>query len=95
MNKISVKRFAFAWGITGTLLYIGHMLLVLTVGSEITLSFLYNALYGLDVTKISHLDILLWKISLGMTETFFQGGITGGCIALIYNISLKSKAEMS
>lgn len=93
MNRLNIKRFALAWGLTGALLYAGHVILVLTIGSQTTLKFLYNALYGLDVSKITEMDTLLLEVSLGMAETFIQGGVTGACIALIYNISLSGKKK--
>ncbi len=89
MNRINIKRFGLALGITGALLYLGCMLLVATVGHTGTVNFFNSILHGLDVSSIIRTDIPLWEAGLGIVETFIISWLLGACIAVFYNLTSK------
>ncbi|MEZ4848207.1 MAG: DUF5676 family membrane protein [Bacteroidia bacterium] len=89
MNTIDYKKFGLAFGLTGALLYLGCILLMITVGREGTITFFNNILHGLDVGPIIRMNVPIWGALLGIIETFILGWITGACIAFFYNLSLR------
>ncbi len=91
MNIINVKKFGFAVGLTGALLYLGCIIVMATVGHEGTINFFNSLLHGVDVSSIVRMNIPLWEACIGIVETFILGWLIGACIAAIYNSTLKSK----
>lgn len=89
MNHINVKKFGLAFGLTGTLLYFGCMVLMLTVGHTGTVKFFNSLLHGLDVSTIVRMDIPIWEAVIGIIETFILGWLIGACIAGFYNVALR------
>ena len=89
MKHINVKKFGFALGLTGAILYLGCMLLMLTVGHDGTVKFFNSLLHGLDVSSIVRMDVPLWEAAIGIVETFILGWLVGACIASIYNAMIK------
>lgn len=89
MNHINVKKLGLAFGLTGALLYLGCMVLMLTVGHNGTVNFFNSLLHGLDVSSIVRMDIPLWEAGIGIIETFILGWLVGACIAGFYNMTLK------
>ena len=89
MNRINIKKFGLAFGLTGALLYLGCIILMLTVGQNGTAIFFNNILHGLDVTSIIRMDVPLWEAGIGIIETFILGWLVGACIAGFYNASIK------
>ena len=90
MNHIDVKKFGLAFGLTGTLLYIGCILLMITVGHNGTVQFFNSLLHGLDVTSVVRMDVPIWEAGIGIVETFILGWLVGACIAAFYNATIKS-----
>lgn len=88
MKGINIRKFGLAMGTTGALLYLGCILLMLTVGHEGSIQFFNSLLHGLDVRPIIRMDIPYWEALLGIIETFVIGWLVGACIAGIYNFSL-------
>ena len=88
---INVRKFGFATGLTGALLYLGCMILMATVGHAGVVKFFNSLLHGLDVTSIIRMNVPLWEACIGIAETFILGWLIGACIAAIYNSTLKSK----
>ncbi|TAH40096.1 MAG: hypothetical protein EYC69_11855 [Bacteroidetes bacterium] len=91
MNRIHVKKLGLAFGLTGTLLYLGCITLMLTVGHDGTVRFFNSLLHGLDVTTIIRMNVPLWEAILGIIQTFILAWLVGACIAGFYNASIKNK----
>jgi hypothetical protein len=89
MNRIKVKKFGLAFGLTGALLYIGCILLMITVGHDGTVTFFNSLLHGLDVSTIVRMDVPLWEAGIGIVETFILAWLVGACIAGFYNAAIK------
>lgn len=89
MNHLNVKKFGFAIGTTGGLLYLGCMFVMLVGRHDGTVRFFNSLLHGLDVSSIVRMDMALGEALIGLIETFILGWLIGGCIAAIYNISVK------
>lgn len=90
MKHINIRKFGLACGTTGALLYLGCMILMITVGHGGTVAFFNSLLHGLDVTTIIRHDIPVWEAAIGITETFILGWLVGACVAAIYNSSIGS-----
>ena len=86
MNKINANKMGIAVGLTGSLLYLGCILLMVTVGHSGTVSFFNNLLHGLDVSTIVRMEVPIWEAILGIVETFVLFWIIGACIATFYNM---------
>lgn len=91
MNHINVKKFGLAFGLTGALLYLGCMILMLTVGHDGTVKFFNSILHGVDVSSIVRMDVPIWEALIGIIEIFVLGWLIGACIAGFYNASIKGK----
>ena len=89
MNHINVKKFGLAFGLTGAVLYLGCIILMLTVGHSGSVKFFNSILHGLDVTNVVRMDVPIWEACIGLIETFILGWLIGACIAVFYNISIK------
>lgn len=93
MNTINIKKFGLAFGITGALLYLGCILLMLTVGREGTVNFFNSLLHGIDTSTIIRMQIPWWEALIGIAETFIISWLIGACIAAFYNISVRKSAN--
>jgi len=91
MNRINVKKFGFAMGLTGALVYLGCMVVMLTAGREGTIDFFNSLLHGLDTTNIIRMDVPLWEAAMGIVQTFIIGWLIGALIAAFYNVQLKNR----
>lgn len=89
MNKINIKRFGLAFGLTGAILYLGCVILMATVGHDGTVKFFNSILHGLDTSSIVRMDVPLWEALIGLVETFILAWLVGACIACFYNITAK------
>lgn len=89
---INVKKFGFATGLTGALLYLGCAVLMTTVGHDGTVKFFNNLLHGLDVSTIVRMDVPLWEFGIGMVTTFILAWLVGACIAGFYNAFVYRKS---
>lgn len=78
-----------AFGLTGALLYLGCMIVMLTVGHEGAVKFFNSLLHGLDVSSIIRMNVPLWEAAIGIIETFVLGWLIGACIAGFYNATIK------
>ncbi len=88
-TTINVKRFGFAVGITWALLYLGCMIVMLTVGHDGAVKFFNSLLHGLDVSTIVRMEVPIWEAAVGIAETFILGWLIGACIAGFYNAAIK------
>jgi hypothetical protein len=94
MNTIiNPKKFGFAVGITWALLYLGCIIVMLTVGHVGSVKFFNSLLHGLDVSTIVRMDVPLWEAGVGIVETFILGWLIGACIAGFYNVQLFKKQQ--
>lgn len=91
MNRINVKKFGFAMGFTGALIYAGCMIVMATAGQEGTITFFNSLLHGLNVTSIIRMDVPLLEALFGIVQTFILGWLIGACIAAFYNVQLKTR----
>jgi hypothetical protein len=89
MAQIHIKRFGFACGATGVLLYLGCILVMATVGREGTVLFLNSLLHGIDVSSILRMNMSITEVLIGVVQTFILGWLTGACLAAFYNISIR------
>ncbi len=92
-TTINVKKFGFATGLTGALLYLGCAIVMATVGHDGTVKFFNSLLHGLDVSAILRMDVPLWEAVIGIVETFILGWLVGACIAGFYNVLLFKKEK--
>ncbi len=91
MNRIDVKKLGLAFGLTGALLYLGCILLMVTVGHDGSVAFFNSILHGLDVSSIVRMNVPLWEAGVGIIETFILSWLVGACIAALYNVLTKEK----
>lgn len=89
MEKLSIKRLGIAVGSAGATLYLGCILLMITVGREGTIWFFNSLLHGLDTSSIIRMNVPVWQALLGIVQTFILGWLIGALIASVYNIGLK------
>lgn len=92
MNTINIKKFGLACGLTGVLLYLGCIVLMVTVGHTGTITFFNSLLHGLDVSSIVRMDVPLWEAALGIIETFILAWLIGACLAAFYNMTIKNES---
>ncbi|MBO6515090.1 MAG: hypothetical protein JJ975_00885 [Bacteroidia bacterium] len=85
MNKLKVRKFGLAFGLTGALLYLGCSALMLTVGHDGTVKFFNSLLHGLDVSSIIRMTVPWWELVIGIVEIFILSWLIGACIAAFYN----------
>ena len=52
MYRLNIKKLGFAFGLTGSLIYLGCMIVMATAGQEGTITFFNSLLHGLDTTNI-------------------------------------------
>lgn len=85
MNRIHIKGFGLAIGLTAALLYLGCVMLMKLAGAEHTKEFFNSLLHGIDVGAILRMDISVKETLLGLTQTFMVAWLAGASIAAIYN----------
>ncbi len=90
-TNINVKKFGFATGLTGALLYLGCIVVMATVGQGGTIKFFNSLIHGLDVSSIVRMHVPLWEAGVGIIKTFVLGWLVGACIAGFYNALLFKK----
>ena len=88
MNSINIRKFGLATGATGVILYLGCILLMLTVGRDGTVQFFNNLIHGLDTSSIVRMDVPIQEALIGIVQTFALGWLVGACVAGIYNFSM-------
>lgn len=88
MKSIDVKKFGLACGLTGVLLYLGCIVLMVTVGRTGTITFFNSLLHGLNVTSIVRMDVPWWEAVIGIIETFILAWLIGACVAAFYNATI-------
>tara|TARA_R110000765_G_scaffold9911_1_gene30796 strand:- start:6570 stop:6851 length:282 start_codon:yes stop_codon:yes gene_type:complete len=93
MNRINVKKFGFATGFTGAIIYFGCMVVMWTAGREGTIDFFNSLLHGLDTTSIIRMDVPLWEVLIGIVQTFILWWLVGALIAAFYNAQIKTKIK--
>jgi hypothetical protein len=84
MYRLNVKKFGFALGLTGALIYLGCMIVMAT-----TIIFFNSLLHGLDTSNIIRMDVPLLEAFFGIVQTFILGWLIGACIAAFYNAQIK------
>ncbi|NDP22674.1 MAG: hypothetical protein GZ091_16585 [Paludibacter sp.] len=89
MKTINIKRFGFAFGLTAAILYLGCVILMVTMGHDGSVKFFNSLLHGLDTSSIIRMQIPWWEALIGIAETFIISWLIGACIALFYNVSAK------
>ncbi|MFT5512247.1 MAG: hypothetical protein ACI8SE_000644 [Bacteroidia bacterium] len=89
MGELNYKRLGVSFGLTGTILYLGCMILMVLFGKSGTVEFFNNVLHGLDVGPIIKMKISFGFSVLGLIYTFIIGWCVGAGIAGFYNASSK------
>ena len=85
MKQINVKKMGIACGLTGTLLYLGCIILMFSLGQKGTINFFNNLLHGLDTTAIIKMNVSMLDAFLGLVQTFVLFWLIGACISAFYN----------
>jgi len=93
MEKINVKKMGMACGLTGALLYIGCIILMLTVGQKGTVLFFNNLLHGLDTSTIIKMNVSFVDSLTGFLQKFILFWLIGASIAAFYNALSAKKSE--
>lgn len=89
MGAINVKKFGFAVGITGAILYLGCVFVMAFAGEEASI-FLFNSLmHGIDISTIIKMNVPIGNMILGIFQVFILGTLVGSTVASIYNFQLK------
>ncbi len=88
-DTIEPIRLGLAFGSTFALLYLGCVLIIMTVSKETAIAFFNSLFHGIDVTSIIRTKMPVYEMVMGIIETFIIGWLTGATIASIYNIGSK------
>lgn len=91
MHMLSAKRFGFALGATGAILYLGCVFVMLTVPHEAVIRFFNSLLHGWDVTPMMRWDMPWREAVIGVLETFILGWLVGAVFAVFYNLGTSKK----
>ncbi|MEH6765144.1 MULTISPECIES: DUF5676 family membrane protein [Aequorivita] len=91
MYRLNIKKLGFAFGLTGTLIYLGCMIVMLTAGQEGSITFFNSLLHGLDTTSIIRMDVPPLEVLMGIIQTFILWWLIGACIGAFYNAQIKVK----
>lgn len=89
MNRIHIKKFGFACGITGALLYAGCVIVMVSVGREGTIQFFNSLLHGIDTTPVIRMNMSLTEAVMGILEVFVISWLAGASVAAIYNFMIR------
>ena len=91
MGAINIRKFGFAWGVTGVILYFSCVVVMVAAGREGTI-FLFNSLmHGIDFSYIMRMDMPLGEMLFGMAETFILCWLMGATMASVYNFLLGTR----
>lgn len=93
MKTLNVKKLGLAFGSTAALLYLGCIILMITVGQEGTVAFFNTLLHGFDTSVVIRMDIPWWQSVLGIIQTFILAWLAGALIAAIYNTGSTGDTE--
>ncbi len=91
MNTINIKKFGFAFGTTFAFLYLGCVVVMLSLGKEGAVFFFNSLMHGIDVTSILRTDMPLYEMIIGLIEIFILGWLIGATVASLYNLRLGQK----
>ncbi len=91
MYRLNIKKLGFAFGLTGTLIYLGCMIVMATAGQEGSITFFNSLLHGLDTTSIIRMDVPPLEVLMGIVQTFILWWLIGACIGAFYNAQIKVK----
>ena len=94
MKTLNIKKMGLAVGTTGAVLYIGCIILMVSVGREETIFFFNSLLHGLDVEPIIRMSVPPLDAFFGIIQTFILGWLVGALIAAIYNIGLGENEQV-
>ena len=89
MHRLNVKKLGFAFGLTGTIIYLGCMIVMATAGREGSIIFFNSLLHGLDTSNIIRMDIPLLEVLMGIVQTFILWWLIGASIGAFYNAQIK------
>ena len=88
MQRLSVRRFGFAFGATWALGYAGCVFVMLTTPKDVIIRFFNSLMHGIDVTPIMRWDMPWPEMVVGVTEIFIIGWLWGALIAVLYNLGI-------
>lgn len=91
MHRLNVKKLGFAFGLTGTIIYLGCMIVMATAGREGSIIFFNSLLHGLDTTNVIRMDVPLLEVLMGIVQTFILWWPIGASIGAFYNAQIKIK----
>ncbi len=71
MSQIHIKRFSFACGFTGVLLYVGCILLMAMVGRDGTIFFFNSLLHGIDTSSVIRMNTSVFRSTNGHCSNLY------------------------
>jgi len=89
MNSINIRKFGLAFGLTGSLLYLGCIIVMSFAGREGMVKFFNSLIHGLDTSAIIRMNVPWWEALIVLVETFIIAWLIGACIAGFYNVAMK------
>ncbi len=92
MNKLNVKKFATASGITGAIIYLSCFVLM-SILPKSTLVKLGNLIFhGVDFTNDLRMGIPIMETILGIAVSFVLWGLIGFIFSSVYNKILSNES---
>lgn len=85
MEKLNVKKFALAAGLTSVAIYLGCFLIMQILGEKSLVKLSNLLFHGMDFSNIIRTNIPLLETLLGALLSFVFWSVTGYILALIYN----------
>jgi len=85
MEKLNVKKFALAAGLTSVAIYLGCFLIMQILGEKSLVKLSNLLFHGMDFSNIIRTNIPLLETLLCALLSFLFWGVTGYILALIYN----------
>jgi hypothetical protein len=93
METLNVKRLGFALGTSLALIYLGCILVMMTVPREAAVRFFNSLTHLVDLSLIIRWEMAWWEMAVGVLQVFILGWLLGAMIASFYNISGRSGGE--
>jgi hypothetical protein len=91
METLGVKRLGLALGTSLALIYLGCILVMMTVPREVAVRFFNSLTHLVDLSVIIRWEMAWWEMAVGFLQVFILGWLLGAMIAVFYNISGRSE----
>jgi hypothetical protein len=88
INRLNIKNFGLASGITFAISYLGCIFTMLVLPHEMTIRFFNSVLHGIDVESVVRWDVPFAETLIGFSLTFVLGVLFGTLFAASYNVGI-------